>query len=241
MGKRARFRDELGEYEISEKSGEKIYIINLGDPNIVAAIEEVVTNHGISYSKLAAAMGVSRMSVHMVRTGKRHPSRKFVAKFDAARRLIELGKVPLRARQRWDQNLLVFAVNADLPVDDASVSTDEVTLKTRGQNDPSESVGKRVKLAPPSIGRGLQIIRKALVENNCDDLLVACLPSPYNSPDWVERLSASSYLQTVKKCVVAILGSSWQDDLRKIIEATEKQHAAGVVQGVLQPEPAKSA
>jgi hypothetical protein len=166
-------------------------------------------------------MGVSRMTVHSVRWKKRPATTRFLAKLETARRRLDIGKLGLPVSASWDDNLLLFAVRADYSGQETDLAPDEIFARTQeGEGTPAV-----VKLLHPSIGTGLKVICKALAENNCDHLLKACLPLPYDASEWIERLSAPSYLHAIKKCVALVLGPDWQKDLAMIIRATEQQHA----------------
>ena len=203
-----------------DESRKKIHTVDL--PNLVPQqIDDLVTRYNVTYARLATIMGVSRMSLHSVRKNTRIPSLKFIAKFEAARRRLEIGKLNLPAPDAPEERLLILAVKADFPREYNTLGLDEVLAKLRdGHGAPII-----IKLKQPSIATGLQLIHQALLQNNCTDLLKACLPLPYDCDEWIERLSGPSYLYAVKKCVALMLGSEWEKDLTMLIQAIEKQRS----------------
>jgi hypothetical protein len=220
--------DEGGQYTkpsvtVSQVTGEKMY--NIDVENVPKTLEEFVSLHKIGYAELAAAMGVSRMTLHVVRKRERQATAKFLARFERARRRIEMGQLAASARFSWKDNLLIFAANAEMPLEGEELGPNELLVRFRG-DEPGENLRNvKIKLTRPRLGIGVKVIRTALVENDCDDLLRACLPAPYQATEWIERMNVPSYLHAIKKCVSIILGPGWETDLASIVRETEKQRA----------------
>jgi hypothetical protein len=175
-----------------------------------------------TWADIGKMMGLSRTMLHHLRKGEHEPSQRTLAlleraEIDAGLREADAGLREASSGRRGIQRLIESNAFADLNIQprDHDAGMVQVKVEFRRGSTPAGFEGTVPVKALPA-GMAANLLVDLLHDQDVEEYLRQCLPPPYASEDFLNRLEPTSFLRLLHATLEMSLGKNWKDRLRNI-------------------------
>jgi transcriptional regulator with XRE-family HTH domain len=185
----------------------------------VERIEQLRKVRDWSWDQLAEHLGVSRTTLHYLRTGRHDVSGKLLRSLERAEQ--EAGIVPAETRPAASAKALIEALhstleNAKVPVTEEDHDRGFVQLELdylRGA--PPSGFPPEIKLTRPAARRRAEILADVLTSETYDPVLLACLPKEHASEEFLNLLTPFTLTALTEAAMTLVFGNEWKQRLSR--------------------------
>ena len=186
---------------------------------IVERLERLRRRKRWTWDELAEQLGVSRTTLHYLRTDRHEPTGRLLRRLEEAEQ-----KAGMSAEQQTDRlsrETLREALQQSLTSARVTVRPEDhdrgyVSVKldylrgTPGKGQPAE-----LKLSRHSSNRRAQLLTDVLVNHDYQPVLHACLPQDYANEEFLNLLTPFCIIALTDAAMTLVFGEDWKTNIEK--------------------------
>ena len=172
-------------------------------------IEYLRSAANMTWAEVAAALGISRTQLHLLRKGESELNQRVLLRLEQAE--VTAG---LRKASRDKQGILRLLESSpftrqEITESDHDAGLVEVPVEYR-RGSPPAGMPEKVPVKAPDTSIAANLLVDLLLDEDFESYLGHCLPPQFTSKEFLNRLTPASFLQVLDAAMEMSLGANWR-------------------------------